>query len=255
MGGGFFGERKDVYDDWYPGIDQMFFPVETTPIDRLIVESTGKKNPTVLVITTASEGGERDVDLYMSAFRKQYEPIGAKIEELRLIQQEETHEEIVAKIGRADAVYVTPGDTSLLIKTWRKRGVDELLRVAYESGTVMSGLSAGACCWFDFFLPDKQEGAVDKQTALGWVQGLLCVHFNTEADTSSFKSILKKDTSLFGIALDEHAAIEIVDDEYRIHTYSKDSFAWKCYWNNGEYIVEKLREIESFSSIKNLKKC
>jgi hypothetical protein len=160
MGGGFFGERKDVYDDWYPGIDQMFFPVETTPIDRLIVESTGKKNPTVLVITTASEGGERDVDLYMSAFRKQYEPIGAKIEELRLIQQEETHEEIVAKIGRADAVYVTPGDTSLLIKTWRKRGVDELLRVAYESGTVMSGLSAGACCWFDFFLCWIMHGEV-----------------------------------------------------------------------------------------------
>ena len=255
MGGGFFGERRDTYDDYYPGIEQKFFPIETTPIDTLIVASTGKKNPVILVITTASEDGKHDVDLYMSAFRKQYESIGAKVEELRLIQWQESYEEVAAKITRADAVYVSGGDTTLLIKTWRKFGVDKLLRAAYESGTVMSGLSAGACCWFDFFVRAPQDVSPYKQGALGWVEGLLCVHFNTEKNRQSpFKSILKEDASLVGIALDEHAAIEIVDDEYRIHTYAEDSFARKCYWDNEEYVVEKLKEVESFSSMKDLKK-
>lgn len=255
MGGGFFGERKDTYDDYYPGIEKEFFPIETTLVDKLIVSSTGKKNPVVLLITTASEDGEHDVDLYVSAFRKQYESLGAKIEELRLIQWQESPETVAAKIARADAVYVSCGDTTLLIKTWRNLGVDKLLREAYESGTIMSGLSAGACCWFNSFARNPQQASLLKRSALGWIDGLLCVHFDTETSRqASFKSILAEDTSLIGIALDEHTAIEIVDDEYRVHTYGKESFVRKCYWEKGDYVVEKLREIENFLPMKDLRK-
>ena len=39
--------------------------------------------------------------------------------------------------------------TLLMMRVWRRLGVDALLKAAYEKGTVLSGISAGAICWFD----------------------------------------------------------------------------------------------------------
>ncbi len=36
-----------------------------------------------------------------------------------------------------------------LLAIWREHGVDEAMRRAWERGTVLAGLSAGAMCWFE----------------------------------------------------------------------------------------------------------
>jgi dipeptidase E len=41
------------------------------------------------------------------------------------------------------------GNTLQMMRVWRHQGVDKLLTSAYENGTVLSGISAGAICWFD----------------------------------------------------------------------------------------------------------
>ena len=48
-----------------------------------------------------------------------------------------------------DIVYVGGGNTANMLAVWRVHGLDTILREAYESGVLLCGISAGACCWFE----------------------------------------------------------------------------------------------------------
>ena len=52
-------------------------------------------------------------------------------------------------VADADLVYVGGGNTVAMLAVWREFGFDAVLRDAYQAGTVMAGISAGANCWFD----------------------------------------------------------------------------------------------------------
>jgi len=47
------------------------------------------------------------------------------------------------------------GNTANLLAVWRLHGVDRLLREAWQAGTVLAGISAGAICWFEACLTDS----------------------------------------------------------------------------------------------------
>ena len=44
-----------------------------------------------------------------------------------------------------------------MISAWKKFGVDKALREAYEKEIVLSGLSAGAICWFKYGNSDSRK--------------------------------------------------------------------------------------------------
>ena len=72
-----------------------------------------------------------------------------KTDVLFLITEQISANEIGRKIRWADIIYVGGGNTLQMMRVWRRVGVDRLLKSAYEKGTVLSGISAGAICWFD----------------------------------------------------------------------------------------------------------
>ena len=154
----------------------------TAAIDREIIRLSGKKNPTLLFIPTASSDSERywkHVQEYFGGFLK------CKTDVLFLINEPPSKESIRKKILAADIVYVGGGNTLQMMRIWRRLGVDRLLRSAYENGTVLSGISAGAICWFDsghsdsmsFYNP--QEWEYIRVRGLGLVNGMLCPHYNS----------------------------------------------------------------------------
>ena len=55
-----------------------------------------------------------------------------------------------------------------------------MLRKAYVEGTVLSGISAGAACWFESCLTDSFGGLEALNDGLGILPGSFCPHFNTE---------------------------------------------------------------------------
>jgi dipeptidase E len=118
----------------------------TLPIDREIIRLAGKRNPKLLFIPTASSDSEeywKHVQEYFGGFLK------CRTDVLFLIKEHPSREEIRKKILSADIIYVGGGNTLLMMRVWRRLGVDRLLRSAYENGTVLSGISAGSICWFD----------------------------------------------------------------------------------------------------------
>ena len=118
----------------------------TAPIDRETTRLSHEKNPRLLFIPTASSDSERywkHAQEYFGTFLK------CKTDVLFLIKEQPSKERIRRRILLADIIYVGGGNTLQMMRIWRRLGVDKLLISAYENGTVLSGIGAGAICWFD----------------------------------------------------------------------------------------------------------
>src|SRR5215831_20140278 len=121
-------------------------PKGTENIDREIIRLSNSAPPDVLFIPTASSDSEnywRRFAEYFGKFLK------CKTDVLRLIEERPSAQQIERKILSADIIYVGGGNTLYMMRVWRRLGVDNLLRVAYEKGIVLTGISAGVICWFD----------------------------------------------------------------------------------------------------------
>lgn len=226
LGGGYGGEHRDAYFMEKPPGGQKLWPVDTDPVDRLIAAASPKKNPKILLLSTPTEDGNKDVDLMYEAFVKRFGNHGCRPSILKLIQARPAPSEIEEAIGSADIIYVSGGNTFRAMKRWRSLGVDRLLFKAYQSGTPMSGLSAGSICWFAYgcsnsFYTDKPF----RVRGLGWIEALMCPHYDSEPFRQEpFRRMLKRTPRLAGIALGEYAALEIVnEDKFRVHTYGPGS--------------------------------
>ena len=75
---------------------------------------------------------------------------------------------------------------------------------------------------------------------LGLIHILFAPHIVTQPNRSdSVKQMMKRTYRVPAIGLD-NAALEIIDDKYRILTNDNNSTAQKCYWKNGKYIIQNI---------------
>jgi dipeptidase E len=186
---------------------------------------TGKNEPKLLVIPTANYDSSMTVAQTILSFGLSVSP---NSEELKLIAGKDEPAEIERKILSADIIYVTGGNTQMAVEIWRKTGVDRLLRQAWEKGTVMSGLSAGAICWFESGHSDsewygkKSDWKYIEVEAMGFMKGMFCPHYDSRTALGPMRwqdlrlMMQNMPEGKVCIAVDDYAAIEIIDDHYRI---------------------------------------
>lgn len=223
---------------------------ETEPIDREILAATDADSPTVLFVPTASG----DDSEYCEGFLDHYgRRLGCETDVLTLLDADNAT--AAAKIDAADAVYVGGGDTGFMLDTWRTRGIDAHLREAWEGGTVLSGLSAGALCWAGGGLSDAialdgiEFGPVD---GLGlFAEPHLTVHA-TPHRRAAFAEYLAT-RGVAGVALEDNAAIEISDGEWRVHTSSPNAFAFHLQPGDDGVAVDALPADGTYRSLDELR--
>lgn len=58
-----------------------------------------------------------------------------------------TVDDITVHLLDQDVVWVFGGSVAGLLAMWRLQGVDDALRVAWQAGVVLTGISAGSICW------------------------------------------------------------------------------------------------------------
>jgi len=230
------------------------YPVETTKIDKEIIRLTGKKHPRVLFIPTASG----DSPSYYEVFKKHYEKrLGAKTDVLYLLDNNLNNKQIAEKILNADAVYVGGGNTLRLMNAWRKKGVDKIIKMALRKGIVLSGVSAGSICWFKWGNSDSRKSSAQSQNFIivrgtGVISLAHCPHFDHEKEREgSLKKMVKK-TKDVCIALDNCAALEVVDGAYRIIFSKQTANAYKIYYSNGRYKKELIKKDDQFNYLARL---
>ncbi len=182
---------------------------QTLPIDRFIVSLAGIKSPRGLFIPTASN----DQPDYCEAFDRIYgDLLGCRTDHLLLYRRLGDRASAEKKIRSADLIYVGGGNTLLMMKMWRRLGIDKLLVDAGKRGTVLAGLSAGAICWHEWGHSDsraysgKKNWSFIKVRSLGLRPGLYCPHLDAEKRHRSFKKMVAREKML-GIACDNFAAV------------------------------------------------
>ena len=148
---------------------------ENLALDRWLLSLTGKQRPRVLFVPTASG----DSDNYVQRFFTAYTSLECQPAWLPLFRR--TADDVRAAIEEADLVFVGGGNTANMLAIWRTHGVDVALRQAWESGTVMAGLSAGAICWFEQGSTDSFGPGLAAMDCLGWLPGSFCPHYDGEA--------------------------------------------------------------------------
>lgn len=226
--------------------------LETLAIDKEIVSLSGKKNPRLLFIPTASG----DPENYVKAVKKVYgKKLGCKVDRLLLLREKPDKKEIEDKISSADIIYVGGGNTLKMMKLWRKLGVDRLLRAAYNNGTVLCGISAGAICWFEyghsdsmsFYHPDDWDYIRVKGLKL--LKGILCPHFNGQTRgikrRKSFSQMIQK-IGGSGLAIDNHAAVLFRNNTFRVMSAKKSSRAYKFFRSGGDIVILPIKPMKEF---------
>ena len=231
----------------------------TAPIDREIIRLTNKKHPRLLFVPTASSDSERywkHVRGYFGGFLK------CKTDVLFLLADGISKKKIERKILWADIIYVGGGNTLQMMRVWRRLDVDKLLRTAYENGTVLSGISAGAICWFESGHSDSmsfsnpREWNYIKVRGLGLIKGIHCPHYNSRTlgvpRRKDFRDMIRR-TGGVGIAIENNCAIEFIDGRsYRVITSRHYARAYRVYKAGGQVLAEQIRRQDQFAPIELL---
>jgi dipeptidase E len=234
----------------------------TLPIDREIIRLSNKKNPRLLFIPTASSDSQKywtQVEEYFGGFLK------CKTDALFLVsppsgQELPSSDEIRTKILSADIIYVGGGNTLMMMRLWRRLGVDELLKTAYESGTVLAGVSAGSICWFDsghsdsmsFYNPRKWRYI--KVKGLGFVKGIHCPHYDSTTlgipRRKHFREMIHKSGGI-GIAIENNCAVEFHDGRcFRVINANRKARAYRVYKSGGKVVAEQIRQENQTAAVK-----
>ena len=189
---------------------------ETLKIDGYIAERAKERAAAEgrraygLFIPTASH----DSMPYFNSFRKTYTSVfDIKADVALTVYGEMNDEKIADKFSKADFLYVGGGDTVFMLEHWKKTGMLEQIRAAYERGVPVCGLSAGAICWFEEMYTDsatvtREDLPYAVHTGLGWISGIISPHYNLRA--LDFDEIILYNNR-DAVGLEDNSAVEIVN--------------------------------------------
>ena len=225
-------------------------------IDREIVRLSGKKHPRLLFIPTASS----DFEPYWKHISEYFgDSLKCRTDVLWLLKERPSRNEIRRKILSADIIYVGGGNTLMMMRLWRRLGVDKFLREAYEKGIVLSGASAGSICWFEsghsdsmsFYDPKKWKYINVK--GLGLIKGIHCPHYNGMTGgvprRREFREMIRKMGGL-GIAVENGCAIEFIDGRfYRVLASRRNARAYTVVKRGRKVVSQEIRQRKQLTPI------
>lgn len=215
----------------------------TEEINKHMIKLTNKPSPNVLFIGTASRDDEDYIEKITTVFNR----LGCEVKALCLCSKE--YDDMVADelLSRADLIYVGGGDTIFMVDTWKKYGLDKKLKQIFEADSaVLSGLSAGASCWFNCGHSDSESFQKEDDWSFCWANEMLdiihiafCPHYDEEG-RDSFDEMLRT-KSLPGLAMENNTAfVENNGRQYFIRS-SPDATAYSIKYTDN--VMEK-HEVE-----------
>ena len=133
------------------------------------------------------------------------------------------------------------------LKLSEKYGVDQLLIKAGKKGTILSGISAGAICWFKYGLSDskrfinkKNDFVLMRISGLGIISCTASPHHIREKEKrdSGLVTIMRK-TNGVGLAIDDNTALLVQGDKYKVLTSKPGTNIIKVYYRKNK--IERLK--------------
>ena len=172
-------------------------------IERYIISLVRKKRPRICFIPTASG----DSSLYKLNFYRAFSKLDCITSHIDFFSRTENLEE---KVLTQDIIYVGGGNTKSMLAVWKEWGLNKILQIAYEKGIVMSGVSAGAICWFEKGITDSYAKELNIIDCLGIVNGIACPHFDEEKDREPYvNNVIQREIIESCICIEGNCALHI----------------------------------------------
>lgn len=237
----------------------------TPEIDDYVVASArelGVNKPQVLFVGTAAE----DSDFYQSNVEYVHAHYGDKGCDILVLELKghdpadvKFRQELNNRINTANIIHVSGGDPVIMMNRWKLFKMDSTLRARYQNDepVILTGISAGAECWFPYGITDNYA----ELACLGIVGGkdlLVCPHYDQKfpweklSVRESTQPMLRKRTGKVSLAIDDCCAIEVVqdkngNDQYRILGYKAGAEARLVGYRGEKYVQSVVPKNQFFS--------
>jgi peptidase E len=194
---------------------------ENLELEKYIIRQSGAENARVAFVPTAS--GEPDH--YIASFYAAFLRLGCRPSVLTFFKRTP---DLRSFLLNQDVIYVGGGNTKSLLAVWHDWGVAEVLREAWESGIVLTGVSAGAICWFEQGLTDSFSGNLQPLDCLGFLPGSCCPHYDGEVQRRpSYHRLLAAGEISAGVAIEDWTGVHFKGTEiYKIISSKRGARAY-----------------------------
>ena len=196
---------------------------EDVALSRYILDQIPAARPRICFL---HQGSGEDA-FYIANFYRHFLELDALPSDLSLFRPHTAS--ISPFLLEQDIVYVGGGNTKSMLALWREWGVDRILRQAWQQGTVLSGVSAGAICWFEQGLTDSIPGKLTALDCLGFLTGSCSPHFDGEPERRpSYHRLIASGEMKDGYGIDNSVGLHFVGAELsRVVSSCAGAQAWR----------------------------
>ena len=197
-------------------------------LDQFVIDKLKRTNNKIGFLATASKYDEKKISL----FYKRFENTEFELSHFNLTSNINGFSEwIMSK----DLVYIGGGNTVFMLEIWRKNKLENIFKDAYEKGIILSGISAGAVCWFDWILSDSVGPGFNPLRGINLISGSCTPHSSNIERINQFESDIKNNKLPQGIAIDDGVAVVFVD--------GKPTEVYSSRKNHTAYFLDKDKKI------------
>ena len=198
-------------------------------IERYITSLVKNDRPKICFIPTASG----DNDLYKLNFYRAFSQLNCITSHLDFFSRTENLEK---KVLSQDIIFVGGGNTKSMLAVWKDWNLNNILKIGYEKGIVMSGVSAGAICWFEKGITDSFADKLEIIDCLGIVNGVACPHYDEEKEREPYvNEILNSKTIDSCFCIEGNCALHIKNGfDYQAINFGKKKKSLKIYFEKGK---------------------
>jgi dipeptidase E len=184
-----------------------FMADRESPLEDFLLSLTEVERPRVCFVPTPAGDSDRGIAAFFEAFAaRDCEPSCLRL--FGIPERPADH------LAAQDVVYVSGGNTANALAIWRLHGIDVALRIAWERGAVLGGVSAGANCWFECCVTDSFGPALEPlPDGLALLPGSFCPHYDGEERRRPVYTELVESGFPPGYAADDGAALHFVGTE------------------------------------------
>jgi len=210
-------------------------------IENYILEQSDVKKPKVCFIPTATGDDEGYIESYYSTFSiLECDPV-----HLDFFKRTPNLEKLILN---QDIIFVGGGNTKSMLAVWKDWNLDNLLKNAYENGTIMCGVSAGAICWFDSGITDSWAEELKIMNCLSFVKGVCCPHYDEEPERRpTVHNLIEGQEIESCIAIDGGCALHLInEDAYRSVVFSENKNAFHVSLKNNLIDESSYQSIDIF---------
>ena len=211
-------------------------PESDRSLDLFILSQLKKTKNNIGFLGTAS----KDDDEKIEKFYKKFENSNSELSHFNLTSNVSGFSEWLLN---KDLVYVGGGNTSFMLEIWRKNNFEQLFKIAYEKGIILSGVSAGAVCWFDWILSDSMGQGFKPLKGINILEGSCTPHSSNIERIKEFELNIKNNKLPKGIAIDDGVAVVFID--------GKPTEVYSTINNQSAYFLDKNKKINLKEYIKN----